>query len=185
MVDTSLNRKYEAKEGVQLDFSPIPKGEYTIRVKEISPWKEEIKNIKVIQVDENGKALLNEKGEKITTLENNCKFYNCNVKFEVVGGEYDGRLVFHQLTTHPNMSFNIPAYLYALGLNELSASEIQTETLNKMCLANVVIDTYDKHIQNKETALDEIVKKEVNHIKSFKQLPSNIPNNDLAKDLGI
>src|SRR5574344_2017996 len=109
MLDTSLNRKYEPKERFQLDFSPIPKGEYTVRVKEISPWKEEVKNIKVIQVDENGKALLNEKGEKITTLENNCKFYNCNVKFEVVGGEYDGRLVFHQLTTHPNMSFNIPA----------------------------------------------------------------------------
>lgn len=184
MVDTSLNKRYKAREGVAIDFSPIPDGEYTVRVKEVTPWEPKTQNIKVIQRDENGKALVNEKGDKITELESNCTFYNCNVKLEVVGGAYDGRLVFHNLSTHPNMPFQIPAFLYGIGMNELSASQIQTETKGLMCLADIYTDSYDKTIQNKETGLDEVQKKYINRVKNFKQLPAEQPNNDID-DMGI
>ena len=61
MVDTSLNKRYTAKEGGALDFSPIPDGIYKARVKEVTPWTAKTQNIKVIQKDENGKALVDEK----------------------------------------------------------------------------------------------------------------------------
>lgn len=186
MVDTSLNRKYEARENVNMDFGPIPDGEYKVRVKEITPWKSETKNIKVIQRDENGKALTDEKGDKITELVNNCTFYNCSVKLEVIGGAYDGRIIFHNLSTHPNMPFQIPAFLYGIGMSELYASEIQEKTKGKMCLVDVVTESYDKKVQNKETGLDEIQKKLINRVKSFKKLPDDLPNNDNElNDLGI
>lgn len=185
MIDTSLNKKYVAREGQALDFSPIPDGEYTLRVKEVSPWKPVTKNIKVIQRDEVGNALTDEKGDKVTELVNNCTFYNCNVKLEVVGGAYDKRLIFHNLSTHPNMPFNIPAFLYGLGMKELAASEIQEKTIGKLCLGNVFTDSYEKTVQNKDTGLDEKEVKYINRVKSFKQIPATIPNNDINEDLGI
>lgn len=185
MVDTSLNKRYEAKEGATMDFGPIPDGEYTARVKEVTPWKSETKNIKVISRDENGKALVNEKGEKITELVNNCTFYNCNVKMEIVGGAYDGRIIFHNLTTHPNMPFQIPAFLYGLGMESLFASEIQEKTKGKMCLIDVTTESYDKKVQNKDTGLEELQQKLVNRVKNFKKLPESLPNNYDMEDLGI
>lgn len=187
MVDTSLNKRYKANKGQDMDFSPIPDGEYTLRVKEISPWKAETKNIKVIQRDEDGKALKDEKGDNITELVENCTFYNANAKLEVVGGAYDGKLVFHNLSTHPNMPFSIPAFLYALNMNELAASDIPTHCKGKLLIGNVFTDSYDKKIQNKETGLDEVKKNYINKIKSFKQLPveNTYENSNADDDLGV
>ena len=184
MIDTSLNRKYVARKGVESDFKPIPDGEYTARVKEVTPWEKTTKNIKVIQRDEEGRALKDEKGDNITEMVNNCEFYNCNVKMEIVGGEYDGRVIFHKLSTHPNMPFNIPAFLYGLGLQELAASDIQEKTRGRQCLIDVYTDSYEKEVQNKENGLTEMQIKEINRIKNFKQIPDASPIND-DNDLGI
>ena len=95
MVNTGLDTKRTARAGGQMNFDPIPEAEYTLRVKEIEPWKLSKKDLKVIMRDENGNALKDEKGNNITEMVKDCEFYNCNVKFEVVGGEYDGRIIFH------------------------------------------------------------------------------------------
>lgn len=184
MVDTSLNKRYVAKEGVNIDYSPIPDGEYTARVKEVGKWEPVTKTIKVIQRDEDGRAIKDEKGNNVTETIQNCTFYNCNVKMEIVGGAYDGRIVFHNLSTHPNMPFAIPAFLYGIGLQELAAADIQEKTVGRLCLVDVYTDSYEKKVQNKDTGLDDVETKYINRIKNFKQLPSEQPNND-ADDLGI
>lgn len=187
MVDTGLNRKYTAKEGSVQDFSPIPDGIYTARVKEVTDWVAKTQNIKVIQKDEEGKNIVDEKGETVRELVPNCTFYNCNVKFEIVGGAYDGRIIFHNLTTHPNMDFNIPNFLYGIGMNELAASEIQKETIGKICDIDVYTDSYEKTIQDKETGLDKVETKYVNRVKNIKKCPATNPNTetDSELDLGI
>ena len=181
MINTSLDRKYVAKEGGQMNFDPIPEGDYRLRVKEIDPWKSTIKTIKVNKRDENGNVLKNEKGENITETVPNCEFYNCTAKLEVIGGEYNGRVIYHNLTTHPNMDWNIPNFLYALGVPELSAGQIQAYCTGLECLGHVFIDSYNKTVQNKETGIDEIVKKYVNRIKSLK--PLNTPNNNNSQNM--
>jgi len=186
MVDTSLNKKYTAKEGGAPDFSPIPDGIYRARVKEVTPWEPKTQTVKVIQKDENGKALTNEKGEKVRETVPNCTFYNCTVKMEIVGGAYDGRIVFHNLTTHPNMDHTIPNFLYGLGLQEVAASEIQEKTKGLTCDIDVFTDSYDKTVQNKDTGLDEVQKRYVNHVKSFKKVESAIPNAEIeTEDYGF
>lgn len=188
MVNTGLDRKYVAKEGGQTNFDPIPEGDYRLKVKDIDPWKATTKTIKVNKRDENGNVLKNEKGENITETVNNCEFYNCTVKFEVIGGEHNGRNIFHNLTTHPNMDWNIPNFLYALGVPELSAGQIQTYCKGLECEGHVFIDSYDKTVQNKETGIDETVKKQVNRIKSLKPLdtPKNNVNQNMSNiNLGI
>ena len=181
MVNTSLDRKYVAKEGGQTNFDPIPEGDYRLKVKDIDPWKEVIKTIKVIKKDENGNALEDEKGNKLTETVENCKFYNSIAKLEVVGGEYNGRIIFHNLTTHPNMDWNIPNFLYALGVPELSAGQIQAYCKGLECVGHVYIDSYNKIVQNKETGIDEEVKKQVNRIKSLK--PLNTPKNNVNQNM--
>ena len=47
MINRSVDRKYVAKGGGQMNFDPIPEGDYRLRVKEIDPWKSTIKTIKV------------------------------------------------------------------------------------------------------------------------------------------
>lgn len=181
MVDTSLNKKYTAKESVAMDYSPIPDGLYRAKVKEVSPWKKETKTIKVIQRDENGNALKDEKGNNITETVQNCEFYNCSVRMEITEGQYSGRLVFHNLSTHPNMPFSIPAFLYGLGVSELAAGEIQDNVPGKECLIDVITETYTKTVQNKETGLDEEQEKQINKVKNFKQLPDqDIEINDMG-----
>ena len=181
MVDTSLSKKYTAKESVAMDYSPIPDGLYRAKVKEVSPWKKETKTIKVIQRDENGNALKDEKGNNITETVQNCEFYNCSVRMEITEGQYSGRLVFHNLSTHPNMPFSIPAFLYGLGVSELAAGEIQDNVPGKECMIDVITETYTKTVQNKETGLDEEQERQINKVKNFKQLPDqDIEMNDLG-----
>lgn len=188
MINTSLDRKYTAKEGGQPNFDPIPEDDYRLRVKEIDPWKEVIKTVKVIKKDENGNALEDEKGNKLTETIENCKFYNSTAKLEVVGGEYNGRVIFYNLTTHPNMDWNIPNFLWALGLQDAQASQVQTVCKDRECMGHVYIDSYDKVVQNKETGIDETQKKYVNRIKSFKALETSntdVSTNLTDTDLGI
>lgn len=187
MVDTSLNKKYSAKDARNNDFSPIPEGTKVIaRVKEVGDWKPTTKTIKVIQKDENGNALLDEKGNKITETVPNCEFYNCDVKMEVVGGDYDGRLVYHNLTTHPNMQFTVPNFMKGIGLEEATASELKEKAVGRLSEIEVTIETYEKTVQNKETGLDEVQERQVNKIKSFKKIENQNPNAEIeTEDYGF
>ena len=107
MVNTSLDRKYSASQRGSFNYEPLPDGDYKVKVVEIEPWKESVKTIQVIKREENGQPIKDEKGKNVTETVNNCVFYNCRVKFEVVEGEYKGRFIFHNLTTHPNMDWRV------------------------------------------------------------------------------
>lgn len=177
MVDTSLKKNYKAK--AVTSFEPIPEGYYLARVKEITEWKSETKDIMVIQKDENGEKILDERGKEIREKIANCKFYNCIAKLEIMDGEHTGRIIFHNLTTHPNMDFSIPNYLYGIGEESLAPSDIQ-ETVGKVCQINVIIDTYMKTVQNKDTGIDEQIPRTVNRIKSFKPILDNEDIDDIG-----
>ena len=83
------------------------------------------------------------------------------------------------------MPFAIPAFLYGLGLRELSAAEIPEKTKGCECLVDIYTDSYEKKVQNKETGLDDVEVKYINRVKNFKQLPTNTPNSQPDFDMGI
>ena len=107
------------------------------------------------------------------------------VKFEIVGGAHDGRLIFHNITTHPNMDWSIPNFLDGIGVSECSASQIQTVCKGKMTIGNITTRSYDKKVQDKDTGIDKIETKFVNEIKSFITLDEPSMENNEMTDLGI
>lgn len=169
MID--LNTKVKAREDKGFDLTPAPEGDYVLRVKKIDDWKaNNPATIMVIQRDSSGKALKDDKGKNITVKEDNVIVYNCKVQLEIIEGEHKGKIIFHNLTTHPNAPFNIPGFLYGLDMKELMASEIQKECLGKLCAAKVIIEEYDKKVEDKETGLTTTVKTPINRVGNFKQL---------------
>lgn len=185
MINTGLDKKYNAEEYVPVDFSPIPKGDYECVVKDIKPWKEEIKTIKVYLKGPDGKNLIDDKGEKMTETVKDCKFYNSNIRLEVAEGEFKGRLLFYNLTTHPNMGFTIPSFLYGVELDGIAASEIPTKAKGRRVLVSVDVTTYPKKVVDKDTGIENTVQEPKNEVKSFKpsQYAQDIEVNE--EDLGL
>lgn len=180
MINTGLDKTYTPKAGQEQNFDPVPKGDYEFFVKEIKPWVLAKKTIKVIQRDEDGKALVDDKGDKITELVKDCEFYNAQVILEIDRGEHIGRRLFHSITTHPNMPFSIPAFLHGLGLSEIKASEIQEKAVGKRGIAFVDIETYDKVTTDKETGVDTTIQKTINRVKNFKPIAE--PTEEISED---
>lgn len=175
MID--LNKKYTARKDTGLDFSPAPEGDYVLRVLEVKPWEaKKPQNIQVIQRDENGRAIKDDKGKNVTELEEGVIVYNSFVTFEIAEGDQAGKRVFHNLTTHPNAPFSISSFLYGLGVETMAAADIPTQTVGKYAYAKIFIDTYEKQVQDKDTGLMETAIRESNKIKHFLKLPENYTN---------
>ena len=83
------------------------------------------------------------------------------------------------------MNWSIDNFLYAIGVQELSASQIQTSVIGRECLGTIYTDSYFKTTQNKDTGLDEEVERKINRIKSLKPLNNPQTNNEDFSNLGI
>ena len=70
----------------------------------------------------------------------------------------------------------------------MAASDIPTKAIDKLCLADVITDTYDKKKTDKDTGLETTEKKTVNRVKSFKKPDEQVleaNGNEPVEDLGI
>ena len=149
-----LDELVVAQEAKSVDFSPLPAGTYTLRLLEVEEWKPNvIKNL-----------VLKPSNEKVTDV----TVYNANLKFEVVGGGFDGRLVFDRLTTHPNIPWSISGFLHAMGVEAMKPSEINT-LVDKIVDATIKIASYDKKITDSETGLEVIESKLKNEVTRYKK----------------
>ena len=140
MID--LHTTVKAKESDQVDYSkPIPSGTYAVKIKEIKPWKNKL--YPTISRKATGEVL------------NNITVYYTSVVLEVVSNDsHNGRLLFYNLTTHPNVPWIIPSFLYALGINEMALSEFQTGCVNKYASAEVTITNKVKTTTDKDTGFE-------------------------------
>lgn len=186
MIDTSLNRNFKAEKGSEGEYNALPEGVYTLIVKEVKPWVEQKKTVKVIQRDANGEVILDDKGEKLRETIPDCVFYTAQVLLEVHDGEYAKRRIYHGLTTHPNMQFIIPNFLHGIGIADCKASEIQSKVVGRLCMANVFIESYIKKTIDKDTGLETSEERLVNKIKSFRTPPLGLnakENDPIDEDL--
>lgn len=87
----------------------------------------------------------------------NVEIANCSVHItikDLKNHEYDGRVLRYNLTTHPNMGWNIPNFLNAVGVKECSLAELANVIMGKPVKVTVGVDTYMKKVVDKNTGIE-------------------------------
>ena len=184
MINTGLDKKFVARQDSDMpieskrSYEPIPEGTYTVRVLEITPWGKQVKDINVIVRDDKGKVVKDEQGNSVRKPVKNVEYYNANVTFEITSGNFEGRRLWSNLTTHPNASFITDNFLYAIGAKEMVASDIPTKALEKTLDVVVEISSYEKKVTDPDTGLERTETRTKNEVRSFRR-PSKIDDTDL------
>ena len=171
---TDLNQKIDGEAPKQSEYVALPKGNYPVVVKEIKPWVSTTKDIYVNEKDENGYTKKDGKGNKISNLVKDCIFYQAKTTFEVTSGEFKGRRITENLTTHPNADFIVKNFLFAAGIDNITVGEIPTKCVGVEMELELDVETYDKKTtkKNPETGIETVSTetKETNRIKNFLKL---------------
>lgn len=175
MINTGLDKKFTGERDIEnisdtpRSYDPIPEGTYSVRVLEIQPWEKKVKDIYINQRDDKNRLIKDPDGKTVQELVKNVEYYNALMTLELSEGEYQGRRLFTNLTTHPNASFITDNFLYAINAKAMVASEIPTKALNKTLDVAVEISTYEKKITDENTGLERSETRTKNEVKAFRR----------------
>ena len=158
MID--FTKKFTASE--QKPFELIPDKTRLIGyVSKVDDWK-----TKTITVKNK------ETGETIPNVEiANCTVY-ITIK-DLQNHAYDGRVLRYNLTTHPNMGWNIPNFLNAVRVKECSLAELANVLIGKPLKATIGVDTYTKKVVDKNTGIETEQERTYNTVKYVNPLSDN------------
>lgn len=181
MINT-LDEVVKAGEAPTSNFAPAPKGDYNLRLIEVGDWEPfEMKNVNVISYNDSMQRVMGEDGKPETTLVPKLTVHNANLKFAIVGGDHDGKFVWHRVTTHPNMPWVVPSLLSGLGVPTLKLSQLKT-LVDKDCRASLDIESYEKKktVTDKDTGAEtvEVSVRSKNVIKRF--IKKEVEDDDLS-----
>ena len=164
----NLDTKFKPEKSEVVDFSiPVPEGEYLCKVLEVKPW-----------VAKTLAKVVNSKTKEVT---NNVTVYNATVILEIADGQHSGRRLFYNLTTHPNMPWVIPNFLYATRAGECSPNEISTKCVGKYLKANVKIEEREVTREDKDTGIPVTKKEKLNSVRSVKETDVPVEENDSSE----
>ena len=153
MID--LNTVVSAVKQEEVSYDVIPEGKYLVEVVQIDDWeKKSKKNALITRRDERGFAIKDEKGKVVKDKVDNLEWYQCNVRFKIIEGEFANRIVFSNLTTHPDALFMTQGFLYAVGLSELPLGQIQETCLGRKLIIDVYHSEYTKKEVDKTTGIE-------------------------------
>lgn len=139
-----------------VDYSiPVPEGNYICKVLEIKPWK--------------AKTLVKVVNPKTQEVSADVTVYNATAVLEIIEGEHKGRRLFYNLTTHPNMPWVIPNFLYATRTDQCSLNELTTACVGGTLEASVKIEEREIIREDRETGIPIPRMEKLNSVRSVKQ----------------
>lgn len=155
------------------DFKPLPKGNYVVKLKDIGEWKvKTLTNFEANVYDDKFQAVKDAGGHVLKELIPVLDTYNNQLTFVVEAPEaYKGRLVWFNLSTHPNVPWAVPNFLHAMGMPNLRLRDI-AKCKDTKCKAYITVRE-DEYPDTDDDGFDIIVKKVKNDIRSFKVLDTN------------
>lgn len=175
ILDLDLNSKVEGKE--TKNFEPIPAGVYEAVVANIEPWEaKEFIDVKINKKDESGLVVRDENGN-IEKVDASFTAYSANLRLKIVSGDYEGRIIFANLTTHPDVRFLLDQFVYAT-VTSCVLADLQEKSIDKPLKINVGIKEYPKKYVDPNTAIEKTEIKTKNYVKGFYKTA-------LVQDLGI
>ena len=158
--ETSLDIKVGSGNSAPLDvvFKIIPEDKYNVELVRVYKWRKTVKDTMVAIRDENGKVVKLANGDVAKELVKNLEWYNADVLFKILDGEYAGVAVKGSLSTHPEMQRNLKQFLYCAGLFGVTAGEVENHLGAKL---RVKTKNETRTYEDKETG----VEKEVTDVK--------------------
>lgn len=178
-----LNDEVTAVKGVEKSgFPPLPKGNYVVKLKSVGDWKtKHFDRLEANVYDDKYQQVKDANGKPVTELLKDFDIYNTQLCFTVVSPEeYAGRLLFTNITTHPNMPWIVPNFLHAMGVPKLRLSALPT-LVGGVCSVYVIVKV-DKVPSKDEDGLDVETEYIKNEIKGFKAVEVT---EDEAMDMDI
>lgn len=164
MID--FGKKVQGKE--QKSYDDLPVGRYTVKVKEIGDWEiKSVKNANIIVRDEDGEMEKDEKGIVKKEIVPILEYATSKVKLEVVEGEHTGRLIFTNLSTHPDALFVMEGFLFAIDKSEVALGDVKKECEGEMLDVELNYRTYEKPTTDQATGLTNVESKKVQDVKKF------------------
>lgn len=164
MID--FGKKVQGKE--QKSYDDLPVGRYTVKVKEIGDWEiKSVKNANIIVRDEDGAMAKDEKGKVKKEIVPLLEYATSKVKLEVVEGEHTGRLIFTNLSTHPDALFVMEGFLFAIDKSEIALGNVKQECEGEMLDVELNYRTYEKPTTDQATGLTTVESKKVQDVKKF------------------
>ena len=145
----------------------LPEDTYKVVVDRIDAWKETVKDTLVNKRDDRGKVLKDDNGNIIRELVKNLSFHTANVVLKITDGTYKGRLIYTNITTHPNTKFITDSFLRALDKTDLTYNDIQKACVGLTLSVKTKNRTYDKITTNPDTGLDELTTKTATDVDRF------------------
>ena len=176
MID--LNSKIEGASSGGEDFSPIPNNTYHVIVEKVSDWKSEVVDINVNQRDEHNKIVKDGDGKNIKVSLKSQTLYKANVTFTVTAGDFKGRKVFLNLSTHPDIIFRTQNLLWAVGKASIQLGDLQRAIVGLPLDITVEIKKRPSKVVDKTSGATTYVDKDFNDVTAFAK-PSLIPNEEL------
>lgn len=156
------------------EYTPLPEGIYKVEVVELGEWKPQTKAVEFINAkDSKGNLLKDDEGKLIKDKVNNYSFNTLDVSMKVIEGEHAGRYIFGTLTTHDNVVFLTEAFLFAVGVDEISdLNDIYNkDIIGKVLQVETTNQEYTKEVLDKETGLSSPVTKVKTRVKKYIKKP--------------
>lgn len=102
----------------------VTDGDYDIVLVKVEDWKEKVvKNMNVIQFDDNLQAIKGDDGKNLTVPMTDVKTYSTKVTLRIQGGEFDGTEITEYLTTHPNAPYTLRNFIASFKLDDFPLSQ--------------------------------------------------------------
>jgi len=169
-----LNNVVEGKETVQKAYTPLPEGKYKVSVEVIKDWVgKDFKDVDINQRDADGKIVKDDDGKNVK-VKATFTAYSADITLSVTDGEFKGRKIFANVTTHPDVLFLLEGFLYAVGKSSIVLSALQKECINKNLEVEVYNRSYTKTVTDPSTGLDKDVEFTKTAVRNFFKLDNSI-----------
>lgn len=180
MININLNDKVEAKANEKKTgkLDPIPVGVYMVKVDKIDPWKEIVKDIMVNVVDDRGRLVRDENGQIVKELQRDVKFYTADVQLSITEGDFAGRKIFTNLTTHPNALFITQNFLYAIRAEIMRYADIPEKCIGATLSVETVNEERTRNTIDPVTGLEAQMPTVYSKVKTFIRPPLQETEND-------
>ena len=162
-----LNSIVKGKENVQIKYTPLPDGKYHVYVEEIKPWvAKDFVGVDINQRDSDGRIVKGDDG-KPTKVKATFTAYSADMTLTILDGEFTGRKIFANVTTHPDVLFLLEGFLYAVSMPEITLSDLQVKCKGERLIVDTYNREYVKTKANPLTGIDEQIVSNKTAVRSF------------------